>query len=258
MAQSAKERERERRARARLRVLHHWEHVTRNISQTCRFFGISRTIFYLWRCRYRQGGLPALRDGYRGAPNHPTRPRPTWLPSSCRCAVTGSTDRYYKDQLLPPALPPGVRVGPHYPSDSQTPSSASGLAEALPPRPPAPSGLPRRGPVGPGRCQASAPGVRAGSTSSRPSTKRLGIGSCRSTRTTRSAPRPPLSRRFVAGCPSRSSAFRPTMDPSSAPISPGICETSGSPTDTSPQGAPRRTARSNGVIGRTRTSSTAA
>lgn len=71
MTQSAKERERERRARARLRVVHHWEHVTRNISQTCRFFGISRTIFYRWRRRYRQGGLPALRDGYRGATNHP-------------------------------------------------------------------------------------------------------------------------------------------------------------------------------------------
>ena len=71
MAQTAKERELERRARMRLRVLHHWEHVTRNICQTCRFFGISRTIFYRWRRRYRRQGLAGLRDGYRGHRNHP-------------------------------------------------------------------------------------------------------------------------------------------------------------------------------------------
>jgi len=37
-----------------LRVLHHCEQVTRNVSQTCRFFGISRSLFYIWRDRYRQ------------------------------------------------------------------------------------------------------------------------------------------------------------------------------------------------------------
>jgi hypothetical protein len=49
MTPSAKERERKRGAGARLRMLHHCEHVTRNISQTCRFFGTSRTILYRWR-----------------------------------------------------------------------------------------------------------------------------------------------------------------------------------------------------------------
>ena len=41
----------ERWARMRLRVLHHWEHRTQDISQTCRFFGVSLTIFYQWRRR---------------------------------------------------------------------------------------------------------------------------------------------------------------------------------------------------------------
>ena len=71
MSRAAKEREQGRKARARLRVLHHDEQVTRNVSQTCRFFGISRTLFYTWRDRYRQDGLVGLRDGLRGPRHHP-------------------------------------------------------------------------------------------------------------------------------------------------------------------------------------------
>jgi len=40
MSGAAKAREQDRKARARLRVIHHYEQVTRNVSQTCRFFGI--------------------------------------------------------------------------------------------------------------------------------------------------------------------------------------------------------------------------
>jgi transposase-like protein len=41
------------------------------VSQTCRFFGISRSLFYIWRDRYRQDGLIGLRDGPRGPRHHP-------------------------------------------------------------------------------------------------------------------------------------------------------------------------------------------
>ncbi|HZP35385.1 MAG TPA: IS481 family transposase [Methylomirabilota bacterium] len=71
MGQTAKEREQGRRAQARLRVLRHYEQVPRNVSQTCRFFGISRTLFYRWRERCRQDGLVGLRDGPRGPRYHP-------------------------------------------------------------------------------------------------------------------------------------------------------------------------------------------
>src|SRR5215510_9700611 len=71
MKQTAKAKEQERRAQARLRVLHHHEQVTRNVSQTCRFFGISRTLFYRWRERYRQEGLVGLHEGPRGPRHHP-------------------------------------------------------------------------------------------------------------------------------------------------------------------------------------------
>ena len=71
MSHKAKEREQQRRAGTRLRVIHHYEQVTRNVSRTCRFFGISRTIFYCWLHRYREAGLAGLRDGARGPHHHP-------------------------------------------------------------------------------------------------------------------------------------------------------------------------------------------
>lgn len=73
MSQAAKVREQDRKARARLRVLRHHEQVTRNVSQTCRFFGISRSLFYIWRDRYRQDGLVGLRDGPEGRATTPLR-----------------------------------------------------------------------------------------------------------------------------------------------------------------------------------------
>ena len=48
-----------------------YEQVTRNVSRMCRFFGISQTLFYRWRDRYRQAELPGLQDGPRGPRFHP-------------------------------------------------------------------------------------------------------------------------------------------------------------------------------------------
>jgi transposase-like protein len=71
MGHAAKAREQEHKARARLRVLDHYEQVTRNVSRTCRFFGISRTLFNRRRDRYRQKGLPGLHDGLAAPRYHP-------------------------------------------------------------------------------------------------------------------------------------------------------------------------------------------
>lgn len=63
MAQHAwSERELERRAQHRLAVLEHAEEVTGSISATCRYFGISRQVFYRWKRRYEDEGLDGLRD----------------------------------------------------------------------------------------------------------------------------------------------------------------------------------------------------
>ena len=76
MRRSIGDRERAQRATARLRVLQHYEQVSRNISRTCRFFGISRTLFYEWRRRYQRGGLEGLRPRLPGPRVSPFRTPP--------------------------------------------------------------------------------------------------------------------------------------------------------------------------------------
>jgi transposase InsO family protein len=46
----------------RLAVLQHAAEVTGNVSQTCRYYGISRATFYKWLRRYEEQGEQGLRD----------------------------------------------------------------------------------------------------------------------------------------------------------------------------------------------------
>ena len=48
------EREHLRTVAHRLAVLRHAEEVSRNVSLTCRYYGISRACFYVWLERYRE------------------------------------------------------------------------------------------------------------------------------------------------------------------------------------------------------------
>lgn len=52
-----------------LAVLRHAEEVTRNVSATCRYYGISRPTFYRWLHRYEELGEEGLRDG-SSRPHH--------------------------------------------------------------------------------------------------------------------------------------------------------------------------------------------
>ncbi|MGC4971758.1 IS481 family transposase [Streptomyces sp. DT199] len=63
------ERELARRARHRLAVLRHAEEVSGNSAATCRYYGISRQCFYIWRRRYEAEGLEGLKDR-SSAPHH--------------------------------------------------------------------------------------------------------------------------------------------------------------------------------------------
>jgi transposase len=56
------EREVARNAARRLAIIRHAEEVTGNVSQTCRYYGISRQTFYAWLRRYEEKGLEGLRD----------------------------------------------------------------------------------------------------------------------------------------------------------------------------------------------------
>ena len=56
------ERELERHAAHRLAIIRHAQELTGNVSKTCRYYGISRQVYYKWLRRYDEGGLDALRD----------------------------------------------------------------------------------------------------------------------------------------------------------------------------------------------------
>jgi transposase-like protein len=67
-----------REVRRRLAIIQHAEEVTGNVAMTCRYYGISRTVYYRWLRRYREQGLDGLREVLATAPQpqrHPCRRR---------------------------------------------------------------------------------------------------------------------------------------------------------------------------------------
>jgi transposase InsO family protein len=58
-----------RKVKARLRMLQHAKRLSGNASQTCRFFGVSRALYYISKKRYEKNGLAGLRDLPR-SPHH--------------------------------------------------------------------------------------------------------------------------------------------------------------------------------------------
>jgi transposase len=59
------ERELSRAAARRLAIIRHAEEVTGNVALTCRYYGISRTLYYTWRRRYEELGVDGLRPRSR-------------------------------------------------------------------------------------------------------------------------------------------------------------------------------------------------
>jgi transposase InsO family protein len=74
------DRELDKRAAHRLAVIRHAQEVTRNVSKTCRYYGITRQAYYKWLRRYEAGGLTALRDGSS---------RPHTSPNATQAEVVG-------------------------------------------------------------------------------------------------------------------------------------------------------------------------
>lgn len=67
------------RVRLRLRWIQHYEQVTKKVSPTCRYFGISRGTFYLWYHRYMSLGVDGLKD--KSSRPHKIK---RWLPPNIR------------------------------------------------------------------------------------------------------------------------------------------------------------------------------
>jgi transposase-like protein len=59
------ERELSRAAARRLAIIRHAEEVTGNVALTCRYFGISRSLYYTWLRRYEELGIEGLRPRSR-------------------------------------------------------------------------------------------------------------------------------------------------------------------------------------------------
>ena len=69
-----------RKVKARLRMLQHAQRISGNVSQTCRFFGVSRALYYIWKERYEKHGIAGLRD----LPRRPHKIRFIFHPRLCR------------------------------------------------------------------------------------------------------------------------------------------------------------------------------
>ena len=65
------ERELTRNAARRLAIIRHAEEVTGSVAKTCRYYGISRQVFYKWKSRYDSEGEGGLRDRSKRPLNSP-------------------------------------------------------------------------------------------------------------------------------------------------------------------------------------------
>jgi transposase InsO family protein len=70
----------DRQVRRRLAILRHAEEVTGNVAMTCRYYGISRQNFYVWKRRYDELGPDGLKDRSR---------RPKTSPKATHVDVVG-------------------------------------------------------------------------------------------------------------------------------------------------------------------------
>ena len=53
-----------REVRRRLAIIHHAEEVTGNVAMTCRYYGISRQVYYRWLRRYQEIAMYLKRYHY--------------------------------------------------------------------------------------------------------------------------------------------------------------------------------------------------
>jgi transposase-like protein len=130
-----------RRAKRRLAVLQHAEEISGSVAATCRYYGISRTVFYRWKKRYEDEGLDGLKDR-SSAPMHCPNVTSPEVNRQDRAPAPALPLRPVEDLDVPAALPrradqPVRRVaGPQAPGDEpvaglaalQTPSRNAGSA----------------------------------------------------------------------------------------------------------------------------------
>lgn len=77
--------------RLKLRWVQHYEQITKKVAPTCRYFGISRTTFYMWYHRYLSLGI----DGLKNKSSRPHKIQ-RWLPKDiCDTIIELRLKRHY-------------------------------------------------------------------------------------------------------------------------------------------------------------------
>ena len=72
------ERQLDKNAARRLAIIRHAREVTGNVALTCRYYGISRQVFYVWYRRYEAEGPAGLRDRSTRPAHCPHETPPKW------------------------------------------------------------------------------------------------------------------------------------------------------------------------------------
>ena len=113
------DRELTRSAARRLAIIRHAEEVTGNVALTCRYYGVSRAIYYRWLRRYEQLGVDGLRDRSR---------RPLVSPNATKTEVVGKILYLRQHYHFGPA-----KISMYLKRYHEVVVSASGVWRILPP-----------------------------------------------------------------------------------------------------------------------------
>ena len=123
-----------RKMKARLRMLQHAQRVSGNVSQTCRFFGVSRALYYIWKARYDKHGVAGLRD----MPRRPHKIRFHIPPEIVSLILRIREERRYgavRVSLYNAAALSRLRLTDDDPEDISPPSRWPCFTKEVPPRP---------------------------------------------------------------------------------------------------------------------------
>lgn len=91
------ERELNRGTQRRLAILKPAEEVTGSVAAACRYFGISRQVFYRWKHRYADEGLDGLKD---------RSSKPHRSPNATEVDIVGKIVYLRQTSILDPRRPP--------------------------------------------------------------------------------------------------------------------------------------------------------
>ena len=72
------QRELDKNAARRLAIIRHAREVTGNVAMTCRYYGISRQVFYTWYRHYETEARQGCGTALPGRRTARMRPRPRW------------------------------------------------------------------------------------------------------------------------------------------------------------------------------------